>query len=67
MPVLVPFGNYHCRCDIFLIQNTTPVSVFFLFWRFEASLAIVFLSVVIGIVITAVIAFSGWIRHYMKR
>lgn len=36
----------------FSIQNATPVTISFLFWRFEASLAIViFLSVVSGIVI----------------
>ncbi|GAB4422364.1 MAG: hypothetical protein OHK0032_17880 [Thermodesulfovibrionales bacterium] len=53
---------------IFSVQNAVPVSVSFLFWKFEASLAIVvFLSVLAGIVITALIVFSGRIRQYIKR
>jgi len=37
----------------FTVQNSTPVTISFLLWRFEASLAIViFLSVISGIIIT---------------
>ncbi|MCX5806008.1 MAG: lipopolysaccharide assembly protein LapA domain-containing protein [Proteobacteria bacterium] len=44
---------------IFSIQNAAPVAVSFIFWKFEASLAIiVFLSVLIGFIIGGIIAFS---------
>lgn len=53
---------------LFSVQNAAPVAVSFLFWRLEASLAIiVFLSVLAGIVITAIIVFSGRIKQYIKR
>lgn len=53
---------------IFSVQNAAPVAATFLFWRFEASLAIiVFLSVLAGVVITAIIVFSGRIKQYIKR
>jgi putative membrane protein len=42
---------------IFSVQNALPVTISFLFWKFEASLAIViFLSVIAGIIIGAIIA-----------
>lgn len=42
---------------IFLMQNAMPVTISFLFWRFEASLAIViFLSVLCGIIIGVISA-----------
>lgn len=35
---------------VFSVQNATPVAISFLFWKFEASLAIVlFLSVLAGV------------------
>ncbi len=53
---------------VFSIQNATPVAITFLLWRFEASIAIiVFLSILAGIVITAIIAFSARIKQYIKR
>jgi uncharacterized integral membrane protein len=46
---------------IFSVQNALPVSIIFLFWRFQASLAIViFLSVLTGIVIASIIFL--WLR-----
>ena len=37
---------------VFSVQNAIPVAISFLFWKFEASLAIVlFLSVLAGVVI----------------
>ena len=51
---------------IFTIQNALPVSVVFLFWKFQASLAIVtFLSVLTGIVIASSIFF--WLRIRRNR
>jgi uncharacterized integral membrane protein len=41
---------------MFSVQNAAPVAINFLFWRFEASLAIVvFLSVVCGTITGAII------------
>lgn len=46
---------------IFTLQNALPVSIMFLFWKFQASLAIViFLSVLTGVVIASIIFF--WLR-----
>jgi len=43
---------------IFSIQNADPVKFTFLFWKFEASLAIViFLSVLTGLITGVIIAF----------
>ncbi|MBA4389626.1 MAG: hypothetical protein C0399_01650 [Syntrophus sp. (in: bacteria)] len=51
---------------IFTIQNALPVSIVFLFWKFQASLAIVtFLSVLTGIVIASIIFF--WLRIRCNR
>ncbi|MBP8625980.1 MAG: LapA family protein [Syntrophorhabdaceae bacterium] len=45
----------------FSIQNASVVGISFLFWRFEASLAIViFLSVLAGIIIA--LFFSLWLK-----
>lgn len=49
---------------VFSVQNAEPVKIAFFFWAFEASLAIViFLSVLSGIVIAALIAISGKISR----
>lgn len=41
---------------VFSVQNASPVAVTFLFWNFEASLAIViFLSTLIGVIIGAIV------------
>jgi lipopolysaccharide assembly protein A len=43
---------------LFSVQNAGPVAISFLFWKFEASLAIVvFLSVLIGVIIGSIITF----------
>ncbi len=53
---------------IFAVQNAIPVTVSFFNWKFDASLAIViFLSVLAGIIISAIIAFSRRIRRYIKK
>lgn len=42
---------------VFSVQNAIPVVISFLFWKFEASLAIIlFLSVVAGVVIGVIAA-----------
>jgi uncharacterized integral membrane protein len=47
---------------VFSVQNALPVAVTFLLWKFEASLAvIIFLSLLTGMIIGAVIAF--WTRR----
>jgi uncharacterized integral membrane protein len=41
---------------IFSVQNALPVSIAFLFWRFQASLAVViFISVLAGVIIASVV------------
>jgi len=46
---------------VFSAQNALPVAIVFLFWKFQASLAIViFLSVLTGVVIASIIFL--WLR-----
>ncbi|MEW6163373.1 MAG: LapA family protein [Nitrospirota bacterium] len=53
---------------IFSVQNAKPVAISFLFWRFEASLAIViFLSVLTGVIIASIIATSAYIKRIKKQ
>lgn len=52
---------------VFVLQNASPVVISFLFWRFEASLAVViFLSVLSGCLIAAVIGFSRSIKRTFR-
>lgn len=52
---------------VFSVQNAAPVAITFLFWRFEASIAIVvFLSVLCGAVIAAITIFSIRVRQSKK-
>jgi putative membrane protein len=45
---------------LFSVQNASPVSVAFLAWKFDASLAIViFLALAVGVVIGVAIALSA--------
>lgn len=46
---------------IFSVQNAGPVSVSFLSWHFEASLAIVIALALLGGIVVGMVAFS-WIR-----
>jgi len=51
---------------IFSVQNAMPVAISFLFWKFEASLAIViFLSVLTGLITGIII--SLLLRLKLKR
>jgi len=44
---------------IFSVQNAGPVAISFIFWKFQASLAIViFFTLLIGIIIGGTITFS---------
>jgi uncharacterized integral membrane protein len=53
---------------IFSVQNAAPVSVAFLAWKFEASLAvIVFLAFVIGIVVTALFSLALRLKSSARR
>jgi uncharacterized integral membrane protein len=45
---------------VFSIQNAAPVAISFLFWKFQASLAIaIFLSALCGLVIGAILVFAS--------
>jgi putative membrane protein len=49
---------------IFSVQNAEPVTITFLVWTFQASLAIViFLSVLSGVLTAAMISLPGKIRR----
>jgi len=53
---------------IFSVQNAVPVSVAFLTWKFGASLAvIVFLTFVIGIVVTVLFSLALRWRNAARR
>lgn len=53
---------------IFSVQNSAPVTVTFLLWRFEASLAlIIFCSFLTGLILSWIVAFTGKIKHRTKR
>lgn len=44
---------------LFSVQNASPVAISFLFWRFEASLAIViFLTALIGVVAGGILVYA---------
>ncbi len=48
---------------IFSLQNANPVMVTFLFWQFQASLAIViFLSILSGALMALIIVFSKQLK-----
>jgi len=54
--------------SIFSVQNAMPVAITFLFWKFEASLAIViFLSVLSGIMTGAIIISLLKIKPSVKK
>jgi uncharacterized integral membrane protein len=53
--------------SIFSVQNAIPVTITFLFWKFEASLAIViFLCAVFGMIAGAIIVSLLRAKHLPK-
>jgi len=49
---------------LFSVQNASPVAISFLFWRFDASLAIIiFLSALAGALITVIIYSSRSVKR----
>jgi uncharacterized integral membrane protein len=49
---------------VFSVQNAVPISVTFLSWHFEASLAVVILlSVLAGMVIGMIVVTAIWLRR----
>jgi uncharacterized integral membrane protein len=52
---------------VFSVQNAIPVVISFLFWKFEASLAIVlFLSVLAGVFIGVITAYRFRMKLFKK-
>jgi uncharacterized integral membrane protein len=52
---------------LFSVQNASPVAISFLFWRFEASLAIViFLSALAGVLVTVIIYSSRAVKKALS-
>jgi len=53
---------------LFSVQNSMPVTISFLLWKFQASLAIVtFLSFIMGTIVAAIIIFWASVRHSKKK
>jgi uncharacterized integral membrane protein len=54
---------------IFSVQNASPVALSFLFWHFEASLAVVILlTLVLGVIIgMAILSWLRWKRARQKK
>ena len=52
---------------VFSVQNAAPVSISFLFWQFQASLAIIiFLCVLSGIIVGSILTFLVRIKRQRK-
>ena len=52
---------------IFSVQNSAPVAITFLFWQFQASLAIIiFLCVLSGIIVGSILTFLIRIKRQRK-
>jgi lipopolysaccharide assembly protein A len=52
---------------IFSVQNAAPVAISFLFWQFQASLAIIiFLCVLSGIIVGSILTFLIRIKRQRK-
>lgn len=59
MGVLLVIGILILTVALFSVQNASPVTVSFLVWRFESSLAVIlFLAVLIGAIIGALIVYT---------
>ena len=59
MSALVPIIILLAIVTIFSVQNAAIVTISFIFWKFEASLAIViFLSVLLGVIVGGIIVLS---------
>jgi uncharacterized integral membrane protein len=53
---------------IFSVQNAAPVTVSFLYWKFDASLAIViFLAVLTGMIITILLSLPIRFKQSLKK
>ena len=53
---------------VFSVQNATPVVITFLFWKFEANLAVViFLSLLAGPLMATAIVLPGHMKRFFKR
>lgn len=67
MPIIVVVLIIVLIVAIFSVQNASPVAISFLFWQFQASLAIVmFLTVLCGIIIGALLMFLIRIKGQRK-
>lgn len=53
---------------VFSVQNASPVTITFIYWKFEASLAIVvFLSALAGVLIAMIVMASRSLRRSAKK
>ncbi len=50
------------------VQNSVPVALTVFFWKFETPLSvIIFFSMLVGVVMTAIFAFSGYLKRIAKQ
>ncbi len=67
MGILVPVLIIVLIVAVFSIQNAGPVAINFLFWQFQASLAVViFLSVLAGVAIGGTVGFVTKMKRRRK-
>lgn len=67
MPIIVVVLIIILIVALFSVQNAAPVAISFLFWHFQASLAIVmFLTILCGIIIGALLMFLLRIKGQHK-
>jgi uncharacterized integral membrane protein len=67
MPIIVVVLIIVLIVAVFSVQNAAPVAISFLFWHFQASLAIVmFLTILCGIIIGALLMFLFRIKGQHK-
>ncbi len=66
--VLVIFLVCIALAMLFAVQNSAPVTVSLLFWKFDASLSIVILlSLLAGAVMASLLFISGMLRRKIKK
>ena len=68
MGLLLIIGVLILTVALFSVQNASPVTVSFLLWRFESSLAVIlFLAVLIGAIIGALIVYTQRLMKAVRK
>lgn len=68
MGLLLVIGILILTVALFSVQNSSPVTVSFLVWRFESSLAVIlFLAALIGAIIGALIVYTQRLMRAVRK